>query len=237
MSTKTSPAAKAAIAAAGAAAASAPAPAEAPAAPAAQAIPEGYRQDAKGRLVPESVIKPIDLTRDELVNELVGKAKALSKTITAFRAEVFDLADQFVALSAAEFKVALGGKKGNLTLHSFDGRYKVLLAIAEHMTFDERLQAAKALIDECINEWAEDSRPEIKVLVSEAFDTDKEGKLNTGKILGLRRYDIKDARWQKAMQAIGESLQVVGSKRYVRFYERVGDTDKYDPITLDIAGA
>ncbi len=211
-------------------AASAPAPAK-------PAIPEGYRLDAKGRLVPESVIKPIDLTRDELVIELVKKAKALSATIATFRTEVFDLADQFVALSAAEFKVALGGKKGNLTLHSFDGRYKVLLAIAEHMTFDERLQAAKALIDECINEWAEDSRPEIKVLVSEAFDTDKEGKLNTGKILGLRRYEITDKRWQRAMTAIGESLQVVGSKRYVRFYERVGDTDKYEPIPLDIAGA
>jgi hypothetical protein len=207
------------------------------AAPAAPAIPEGYRLDAKGRLVPVGVIKPIDLTRDELVIELVGRAKKLSQTISAFRNEVFDLADQFVALSAAEFKVALGGRKGNLTLHSYDGRYKVLLAIAEHLTFDERLQAAKALIDECLNEWVEGSRDEIKVIVSDAFDTDKEGKLNTGKILGLRRHDIKDKRWQRAMAAIGESLQVVGSKRYVRFYERVGDTDRYEPISLDIAGA
>ena len=32
-------------------------------------IPEGYRQDAKGCLVPESMIKPIDRARDELRRE------------------------------------------------------------------------------------------------------------------------------------------------------------------------
>ena len=60
-------------------------------------------------------------------------------------------------------------------------------------------------------------------------------KINTGRVLALRRLDIRDAKWQKAMQAIGESLQVVGSKEYVRFYERVGDGDQYQPINLDVA--
>jgi hypothetical protein len=29
---------------------------------------------------------------------------------------------------------------------------------------------------------------------------------------------------------------VVGSKSYIRVYERIGDTDQYRPISLDIAG-
>ena len=37
------------------------------------------------------------------------------------------------------------------------------------------------------------------------------------------------------MQAIGESLQVVGSKSYIRLYERVGESDKYQLISLDVA--
>ena len=53
--------------------------------------------------------------------------------------------------------------------------------------------------------------------------------------LALRRLDIRDEKWQKAMQAISESLQVVGSKEYIRFYERVGDSDQYQPISLDLA--
>lgn len=197
-------------------------------------IPPGYRADANGRLVPEAMIKPIDRTRDELVLELVRQALAMHAALVEFKGKVFNDINAFVDLSAEQYGVKFGGKKGNLTLYTFDGRYKVQVAIAEHMVFDERLQAAKHLIDECIIDWSQNSRDEIKVLVQSAFDTDKEGKINTGRVLGLRRLDIKDEKWQKAMQAISESLQVVGSKEYVRFYERVGE-DRYQPISLDVA--
>ena len=199
------------------------------------AIPEGYRADAKGCLVPETMIKPIDRARDELVQELARQAKGVSDGLRDFKAKVFADINAFVDLSAEQYDVKLGGKKGNLTLFSFDGAFKVQVAIAEHMVFDERLQAAKHLIDECIIAWSQGSRDEIKVLVQSAFQTDKEGKINTGRVLALRRLDIRDEKWQKAMQAIGESLQVVGSKEYVRFYERIGNTDQYQPISLDVA--
>lgn len=197
-------------------------------------IPEGYRQDAKGALIPLTMIKPIDLARDELVYELAGKAKAQSAALRALKHQVFADINAFVDLSAEKYEVKLGGKKGNLTLYTFDGKYKVQLAIAERMVFDERLQAAKALIDECITAWSEGSRDEIKVLVQSAFQTDQEGRINTGRVLSLRRMEIRDEKWLKAMEAIGQSLQVIGSKEYVRFYERVAE-DKYEPISLDLA--
>ena len=78
-------------------------------------------------------------------------------------------------------------------------------------------------------------RPELRAIVNRAFETDKAGNLNTNAVLALRRLDIQDARWVRAMQAIGESLQVVGSKSYIRLYERVGDSDKYQLISLDVA--
>lgn len=199
------------------------------------AIPKGYMADAKGCLVPESMVKPIDRARDELVTELARQARIVSDGLREFKGRVFDDINAFVDLSGEQYGVKLGGKKGNLTLFSFDGALKVQVAIAEHMVFDERLQVAKHLIDECIIDWSQGSRDEIKVLVQAAFQTDKEGKINTGRVLALRRLDIRDEKWQKAMQAIGESLQVVGSKEYVRFYERVGNTDQYQPISLDVA--
>lgn len=199
------------------------------------AIPEGFWKDAKGCLVPESMIKPIDRTRDELARDLGQRAKAMSAALRDFKTTVFNEINAFVDLSAEQYDVKLGGKKGNLTLYSFDGAIKIQVAIAEHMVFDERLQAAKHLIDECIVEWSQGSRDEIKVLVQAAFQTDKEGKINTGRVLALRRLDIRDEKWQKAMQAISESLQVVGSKEYIRFYERVGESDQYQPISLDLA--
>lgn len=196
--------------------------------------PDGYMRNAQGHLVPVELVKPIDQERDRLVRELVTIAKDLNARLVAGKAKVFGDVAAFAQLSAEQYGLKRGGTKGNITLHTYDGAYKLQIATAENVTFDERLQAAKALIDECINEWARGSRPEIIVLVQQAFQTDKEGNVNVGRILGLRRLEISDERWQSAMKAIGESVQVIGTKQYVRFYERVGDTDRYAPIALDM---
>jgi hypothetical protein len=198
-------------------------------------VPKGYLKDAQGRLVPENLVKPIDMARDSLTRELANDAILLNQSIAMFKAKVFGEVGAFVQLSAEQYETKVGGKKGNITLHSYDGRYRVQVATSDNIVFDERLQAAKTLIDACISDWSEGSSPEIKVLVQDAFQADKEGKLNTGRILGLRRLDIKDERWQRAMTAISESVTVVGSKQYVRFYERVGESDQYAAINLDIA--
>ena len=197
-------------------------------------VPAGYMRNAQGHLVPLELVKPIDQERDRLVRELVALAKDLNARLVAGKSKMFGDVAAFVELSAEQYGVKRGGTKGNITLPTYDGAFKLQIATAENVTFDERLQAAKTLIDECINEWAKDSRPEIMVLVQQAFQTDKEGNLNVGRILGLRRLEIADERWKEAMRAISESVQVLGTKQYVRLYERVGDTDRYAPIALDM---
>lgn len=201
-----------------------------------QDVPAGYWKDAKGCLIPEGMIKPIDKERDRLVSELVGKARGVTDVLARFKAEAFGDIAAFLELSAELYDAKLGGKKGNLTLYSFDGRYRIQRAIQDRIAFDERLQAARVLIDECLADWTEGASPELQAIVNQAFDTDKEGQINTGRVLSLRRLAIQDERWLRAMTAIGEAVQVVGSKCYIRVYERIGDTDQYQPIALDIAG-
>ena len=195
-----------------------------------------YWRDATGTLTPEELVRDIDKERDELVTAWVEKGKALNRQMGEFKDGVFGDIGAFIELSAEKYGAKVGGNKGNVTLFSYDGRYKIQRAINESLQFDERIQAAKVLIDECLNEWSEGSRPELKALIERAFNVDKEGNLNTSRILGLRRVDIKDDRWRRAMDAISDSVQVIGSKSYVRMYERVGDSDKYVPIPLDVAG-
>ena len=197
-------------------------------------VPDGFMRNAQGHLVPLELVKPVDQERDRLVRELVALAKDLNARLVAGKSKMFGDVAAFVELSAEQYGVKRGGTKGNITLPTYDGAFKLQIATAENVTFDERLQAAKTLIDECINEWAKGSRPEIMVLVQQAFQTDKEGNLNVGRVLGLRRLEIADARWQEAMKAISESVQVIGTKQYVRLYERVGDSDRYVPIALDM---
>jgi hypothetical protein len=194
-----------------------------------------YMKDGMGRLVPMDLIPEIDRERDSLVKELINRARVLQTDMKRFKERIMGDVQAFVELSAEKYDVSLGGKKGNVSLTSFDGRLKIQMAISETMSFDERLKAAKALVDECIGDWTEGSRSELKVLVLDAFQVDKEGRINTGRILGLRRLQIEDPRWIKAMTALSGSLQVVGSKSYIRLYERTGDDDKWTAIPLDMA--
>ena len=196
---------------------------------------EGYWTDAKGYLVPVDLIKEIDKERNDLVLELVGKAKELSALLADFKVQAFADIGAFVELSADKYNAKVGGNKGNITLMTFDGKYKIVRQMQDNLAFDERLQAAKALIDACIKDWTQGSRSEIKALIDNAFQVDKEGKISTGRVLGLRRLDISDPQWQAAMQAISDSVQVLGSKPYIRIYERIDSTDQYVPISLDIA--
>jgi hypothetical protein len=200
-----------------------------------ETTPAGYVKDARGRLVPEALIKPIDQLRDQTIASLVDDAKKLQGLMAEYKVRAFADIAAFVEASNEQYGVKVGGTKGNITLVSYDGRYKVVRQIAERIQFGEQLQAAKELIDQCIVEWSQGSNDNLKVLVNEAFQVDKEGNVNTGRVLGLRRYEIKDEKWKTAMEAISDSIRVTGSKPYVRLYERVGDSDEYVPISLDLA--
>jgi hypothetical protein len=198
-------------------------------------VPEGYKEDGTGALRPVETIKKIDLLRDDLVMEIVNKAKIKRDELVTLKAEIYGDIESFVDLSSEQYGVKRGGKKGNVTLTSFDGKYKLIKANADNVVFDERLQAAKALIDECLAEWSKGAHPGLVTIVNDAFRTDQKGELRTNRVLALRRHDINDIRWKNAMDAIADSLQVVGSKTYIRVYERIGQTDRYKQIPLDIA--
>lgn len=194
-----------------------------------------YMQDCQGRLVHIDNVKEIDKIRDGLVRGIVIEARTHRNMMAKFKAVAMSEIDAFVEMSASDYGVSLGGRKGNLNLFSYDGKHKIQVQVAEYVVPDERLNAAKALIDKLLNSWTQGSRSEVKTIINDAFAVDQEGKFNLRRILGLRRLEIVDPDWKKAMDAISDSLQVIGSKRYIRVYERVGNEDKWQPISLDFA--
>ncbi|ERF61908.1 PF11363 family protein [Treponema socranskii subsp. socranskii VPI DR56BR1116 = ATCC 35536] len=194
-----------------------------------------FMEDAQGRQVPVSMIKKFDLKRNDLVCSIMERTFAERERLAEFKRQVWEEIQAFVDESAKDSGAKkLGGKKGNITLTSFDGRYKLIVAVNDGILFNEKLQIAKQLIDECIGKWSKNARPELKVLVDDAFNVGKNGLVSTGKVLGLRRLNITDATWRRAMDAITESIQVVSSKTYMRFYERQED-ESYKQIPLDVA--
>ncbi len=199
-------------------------------------VPAGYRTNAAGHLVPESKIDAIDLLRDELVKELTAEAQAIAKQLQEFKVKALMRIQDFIDLSAQTYGQQIGGKKGNASLVSFDGNQMLKRSINENITFDERLIVAKSLIDNCIHEWTQGGNDNIKALIEHAFQTDKEGNISVTRILGLRRLDIEDEQWLKAMEAIADSISITGSKTYLRLYQR-NAKDAMEQISLDIANA
>lgn len=196
--------------------------------------PDGYRVNAMGHLVPDSQIKAIDLLRDDVVKKIVEDARIEQQRLAAFKAAAMSNIADFVDLSAEEYGVNYGGTKGNVSLMSFDGKYKLQRAVGEHRVFDERIQAAKAKIDACIHRWSEGANDHIKALVEHAFRVSKQGHIDVNQVLSLRSLDIDDADWIEAMDAIADSIQISGTSTYLRLYERQSN-GQYKQISLDIS--
>jgi hypothetical protein len=200
-----------------------------------RSIQLGYWEDANGNLVPETKVKQIDQLRNQVVKHLCRMAEEQSKALSQFKINSMMEVASFCALSLDQYGVKSGGEKGNITLVSYDGKYKIVRQMQEKITFGEQLMAAKSLIDECVHLWSMGSNDNIKALVNHAFQTDKEGKINTGRVLSLRRLDITDPKWKNAMSAIADSMQTASTKPYIRFYKRNDTTLEYMPIVLDVA--
>ncbi|EIK6739115.1 DUF3164 family protein [Salmonella enterica subsp. enterica serovar Aqua] len=199
-----------------------------------QKIPNGYRSNAMGHLVPVDKIKPIDLLRDELVNELYEEARELRRKMAEFKLRAMQRIGDFVDLSASEYGVTYGGTKGNVTLPSFDGSRRVVRATGEHRVFDERIQAAKKMIDACIAKWSTGANENLIAIVNRSFRANKQGMIDVNEVLALRDLDIPDAEWQEALRAVVDSITVNGSSTYLRFYQRENGKE-YKQLSLDIA--
>jgi len=197
-------------------------------------IPRGYMMDANEHLVPIKTIKQIDLDRDKLVIDVVKKAKKIRDPLAEFKKQTSQRIEDFIKHSAAQYDAKVGGSKGNVSLYSFDGKYKLMRTFTDFLQFDEQIQVAKALIDECIMAWSKGSNVNIKAIVMKAFKADKQGNLSIQRVLELKQHNFKDEKWVQAMKAIDNSMHMVGRKSYLRIYERDAQ-GQYQPMSLDIA--
>jgi Protein of unknown function (DUF3164) len=194
-----------------------------------------YLRDAKGNLVPLAMVKPADLLMDELVRGLLTGARALSASVGTFKASTFEQVGALQALLAQQYGASVGGAKGNLQLLSIDGCQKVQVQVSDVIEFGPELQTAKTLIDECLTRWSGDSPVELKALVNRVFSVEKQGQINRAELFMLLRVEIQDEQWKRAMDAIRDSIRPIGSRTYVRFYERPAPDAPWRAVSIDMA--
>lgn len=193
--------------------------------------------NAQGHLVPIEIVKPEDKLENDLVLSLFNDAIVIRSRLSNFKSQALVDVEAFLELLSEKYNSKKGGKKGNVTLTSYDGLTRIQVSVADYIQFGAQLQIARDLIDECIQEWSEGVNGNIKVIIDQAFSQGKGGRFNTQAILGLRRLNIKDDKWSQAMDAISDSVKITSSKEYIRFYSRSNTEADWDAVSLDIAKA
>lgn len=179
-----------------------------------------YYEDARGTLVPEEMVKPVDQLRDQLVASIMNKMFKLRLDMESVKTQVLEDIDTFMMLAAGEYGVQLGGKKGNLTLSTFDGKYRIIIRMNDRQSFTEGIYLGKELIDKCIEKWSDGADPYLKVIVDQAFQVNQSGRMDIRRILALRKLEIDDPDWKKAMDIISNAVQVETSKQHILIYVR-----------------
>ena len=207
-------------------------------APPAADPPAGYRTDPKGRLTPERLVLPQDALEDQTARRILAFGCDLADQISRFRQHSF--ADVAALLEILANKYGGGGgrrpgRRGNYSITSYDGRLKVTIQMQDQLGFGPELQAARTIIDGCLDEWAAGAGDEIRAIVQHAFQPDKSGQVSREAVLRLRRLDIDDDRWRMARQAIDDSIRVTGSKVYLRLYLRGWQGGTWKAVPIDIA--
>ncbi|GAN61590.1 hypothetical protein ACI01nite_25170 [Acetobacter cibinongensis] len=200
-----------------------------------QTVPDGFMMDSRGRLVPEANVRPSDKLQDDLVRRLHQQGDPVRQFMRDFKKLCFTEVHAFLELVADQYGTKIGGEKGNVTLSSYDGTLRVTVAVGNCISFGPEIQAAKSIIDGLLTRWSEGANANLKAIVLDAFDVGQAGKLQAAKILALRRLEIDDAEWQRAMTAISNSVRLDVTKDYVRLHKRSGAEDKWELVSFDMA--
>ncbi|MEL7167556.1 MAG: DUF3164 family protein [Pseudomonadota bacterium] len=172
--------------------------------------------DAKGRLVPDDLISDMDRDVEEVVRSIEGYAVTLMNEIARFRGHSVDDVNLLVELLFDKYDAKRGGEKGNVSFTSYDGKVKVEIRVQNEVHFGTELQVAKALLGEYLEEVSDGVPDVIKALLNHAFKVDEHGRVNREQMYALRRLKIDPPhpKWDKAMEAIADSMRIIGSKEY-----------------------
>ena len=198
--------------------------------------------DPQGRTVPEHLVSDADRMKDDLAERLISGAQSVQNVMSAFKKTVLEEMRAAKELLFEQYQVEIGkGTKGGFRIRSYDGSRMVEIAVQDRIVFGPELEAAKALIDRCIERWGEGSNENLRLLVEDAFRVNKAGSIDTKRVLGLRKFKMKnpdgtpDEEWNRAMDAITDAMIVDQTAIYPRLYLRNEASGKMELVNLDFS--
>ena len=181
---------------------------------------DGNWLDDLGRPVPEQYIPAIDKKRDKLVEATFKKVVKLAEKIAETKVEIVGGIDRYLDEIAKENRVRENWK-GNILLQNFDKSLVIERRIDDHIGFDEKIQMVKTIVDKWLNDRLDGIDENLGKVIAQAFNVDKQGRVNTAMLMKLLHLEIEDSEWKKAMRMLKESIIVKSSKQSINFRRKV----------------
>jgi len=166
---------------------------------------------ADGDNIPAKFVPAMDKKKDRYALKMAKKAKDLNNRITEFKQEMMEDGDSIWEEMQAAENVRTG--KLGYSITSFDKSVKIEVNQSTRIEFDGQIEIAKTLITEYLDDKLNEADADIKQLVHHAFESNK-GQLDTKKVIGLFKWNIKHDKWVRAIELIKKSMTTNLSKRY-----------------------
>lgn len=178
----------------------------------------------------------LSVNAKKTVGKAANRALKLHNDLTTFKndlkREVEELYEDFKKANGG----VIGKGKGNATFYSFDRAIKVEVCINEVISFDENyINLAQEKLKEVITDGLSGASDWIEGIVMEAF-TKSNGKLDTKKVLGLRKHEsrVNKPQYSEAMRMIDKGIRRPSSKEYFRVWVK-DDNNEYVDVQLNFS--
>lgn len=193
--------------------------------------------DEAGNEIPYNRVKPFERLNERKLAGIARKAVELNNRLKAFKEAVFiEVEEMYTAFIAENGGKAPGKGKGGITLFNFDRTIKAELKVSDTIQFDDNfITLAKDKLDDLLKDGLSGAAEFVKPLVMDAFKTSG-GKLDTKRVLGLRRYAdrVSDPRYAEAMSFIDKAIRKPESKEYFRVWVK-DNKGEYQDIQLNFS--
>ncbi|WP_143960256.1 DUF3164 family protein [Litoribacter populi] len=192
-------------------------------------------KDEAGTSIPYDRTTKFERAAEVSLFKLATEASKLHYGLTSFKENFIAEAERLYELFVKE-NGQLGKGKGSATFYNFDRSIKIMVKVNSIIVFDENtIQLAKDKLDEFLRVGLDGAKDYMKPLVMDAFNR-QNGKLDTKKVLGLRRYTsrINQPLYTEAMGLIDKAIRRPGTREYYQVWVR-NERGEYEDIQLNFA--
>jgi len=192
-----------------------------------------FLTNGQGKKIPIAAILPVDVEREMMIQQLFEIALSLQEVIAAKKQEMYKLINGFLGNGVGREVDAQAIE--NITFTSYDGSKQVHLRRTERIDYNEHLNQAFKLLNECLVEWTGGGNHELQALVQQVISAGKKGKIDHAMLLRLQRVNSKHPKFLEAQKLIKLSIVTNMAKQYLSFRQRQGEESKWQTISLNFS--